>query len=217
MKVKPGYKKTKLGWIPEEWETIQLHKVVKKNKPIVYGIVQAGPNQESGVPYIKTTDLNGDTVDITKLSRTTHEIANKYKRSEVFPGDIVIGLRGDIPNCILVPNSLKTANLTQGTARISVGYESDPHFIRYAFYAFPVVKKLNAVSKGSTFKEISLNDLRNIEIVRPKEIEEQRAIAAVLSKAETEIKQNEQYLAALQQQKKGLMQKLLTGEVRVPK
>lgn len=45
--------------------------------------------------------------------------------------------------------------------------------------------------------------------------EEQQAIANVLDKASEELKQQEQYLAALQQQKKGLMQKLLTGEVRV--
>lgn len=46
-------------------------------------------------------------------------------------------------------------------------------------------------------------------------IDEQTAIASVLDKATNELKLHEQQLANLQQQKKGLMQKLLSGEVRV--
>ncbi|MEJ7820930.1 MAG: restriction endonuclease subunit S [Chitinophagaceae bacterium] len=47
------------------------------------------------------------------------------------------------------------------------------------------------------------------------ELKEQAAIATVLDKAVEEVKLYKQKLFALQQQKKGLMQKLLTGEVRV--
>lgn len=47
------------------------------------------------------------------------------------------------------------------------------------------------------------------------DIKEQKAIAAVLDKADEELKAQEAYLAALQRQKKGLMQQLLTGAVRV--
>ena len=45
--------------------------------------------------------------------------------------------------------------------------------------------------------------------------EEQAAIAKLLDEANNELKLNQQQLANLQQQKKGLMQKLLSGEVRV--
>ena len=44
---------------------------------------------------------------------------------------------------------------------------------------------------------------------------EQRRIAAVLNTADREIDLLEQQLAALREQKKGLMQKLLTGQIRV--
>ena len=46
-------------------------------------------------------------------------------------------------------------------------------------------------------------------------LKEQAAIASVLNKAEEELKLYEQRLAILQKQKKGLMQKLLTGEIRI--
>ena len=45
--------------------------------------------------------------------------------------------------------------------------------------------------------------------------EEQNAIAEILKTSEKEIQLEKQKLTALQEQKKGLMQKLLTGKVRL--
>ncbi len=61
---------------------------------------------------------------------------------------------------------------------------------------------------------VTPRDFFSLKISVPN-IKEQQAIAAVLDKADEELKQQEQYLTALQQQKKGLMQQLLTGAVRV--
>ena len=49
----------------------------------------------------------------------------------------------------------------------------------------------------------------------PSDLAEQKAIADVLSKADSEIDLLNQQLDLLKEQKRGLMQKLLTGEVRV--
>jgi len=61
---------------------------------------------------------------------------------------------------------------------------------------------------------ITPNDFFNIEIDFPP-IEEQNQIATIMSTADREINLLKTKLKALKQQKKGLMQKLLTGEVRV--
>ncbi len=53
-------------------------------------------------------------------------------------------------------------------------------------------------------------------ILIPPTLEEQKAIAAVLESADEEIRLLEAERDALAQQKKGLMQKLLTGEKRLP-
>jgi type I restriction enzyme S subunit len=53
------------------------------------------------------------------------------------------------------------------------------------------------------------------EIKIPEDIQEQHAIVDVLQAADNEINQLEKKLKALEKQKRGLMQKLLTGEVRV--
>ncbi len=208
---RPGYKHTKLGWIPEEWDTVPLDRVVAKGKPIVYGIVQAGPNVEGGVPYIKSTDISDGHVSPGSLQRTSEAIAGKYKRSIVTPGDIVFSLRGDIPSTAIVPVELLVANLTQGTARISVSSEFLNGFVDYSLHAPLVAKRINIFAKGSTFQEISLTDLRKVEIAKPSSLPEQRRIAQVLGAWDQAIATTQQLLAAQQQRKHGLMQELLSG------
>ncbi len=61
---------------------------------------------------------------------------------------------------------------------------------------------------------MSKKDLLNIAVLIP-EVDEQIAIAGILSKADNEINLAKQKLATLKEQKKGLMQHLLTGKKRV--
>ncbi|HMQ01204.1 MAG TPA: restriction endonuclease subunit S, partial [Cyclobacteriaceae bacterium] len=63
-------------------------------------------------------------------------------------------------------------------------------------------------------KQISYEDFSFLKLPYP-DIKEQDAIAKVLDEAVREVKLHEERLIALQEQKKGLMQKLLTGEERV--
>ena len=62
---------------------------------------------------------------------------------------------------------------------------------------------------------IGIVDFFNIEIKVPSSLAEQQKIAEILRGSEKEIQIYEKQLAALKQQKRGLMQALLTGRVRV--
>ncbi|MBQ8436423.1 MAG: restriction endonuclease subunit S [Alphaproteobacteria bacterium] len=62
---------------------------------------------------------------------------------------------------------------------------------------------------------ISLHDFFNIKLYIPSDIAEQKAIAEILSKADEEIELLNKKLEAFKQEKKALMQQLLTGKIRV--
>ena len=62
---------------------------------------------------------------------------------------------------------------------------------------------------------IALKDFFSAKLYIPSDISEQQAIADVLSTADDEINLLNQKLEALKTQKKGLMQQLLTGQIRV--
>lgn len=158
---------------PAGWSIRKLLDIV--SKPIVYGIVQAGPQVDDGVPYIKSSDVGGD-IDIDKLSRTSVLLHKKYGRSQVSPGDIVFSLRGNIGAMSIVPDRLKSANLTQGTARISVS-EGCKEFVKLQLECEYCTRHISKVAKGSTFQEISLEELRNIRIIMPDSVSDQVKIA----------------------------------------
>lgn len=74
--------------------------------------------------------------------------------------------------------------------------------------------QLENISSGTGSKRIHANNLFKIRLNLPS-INEQKAIANVLETANEELKSYEAKLEVLQQQKKGLMQQLLTGKIRV--
>ena len=69
-------------------------------------------------------------------------------------------------------------------------------------------------SDGGTQKFISLKNIRNLKVPLPT-IAEQQKIAAVLTTADNEIALLQKQLTALETEKRGLMQQLLTGKTRV--
>lgn len=87
-------------------------------------------------------------------------------------------------------------------------YLFDTHYMRYNY---------KAISQGTNRRrrKAPAQAFLNIDIKVPKSIEEQKKIATVLGTVSKEIKLLKEEVALYQKQKKGLMQKLLTGKVRV--
>lgn len=75
-------------------------------------------------------------------------------------------------------------------------------------------KQIYQLQTGGAQPHIYANDLKNITIQLPK-LNEQEKIVRFLDNLEQELSLHKQSLQAFQQQKQGLMQKLLTGKVRV--
>lgn len=77
------------------------------------------------------------------------------------------------------------------------------------------INRLNTIIYGiRDGKQIGFKDFATLKLPYPS-MEEQNAIAEILEVGISELNIQQQKLVALQEQKKGLMQKLLTGEVRV--
>ncbi|MGY8858264.1 MAG: restriction endonuclease subunit S [Pseudomonadales bacterium] len=90
----------------------------------------------------------------------------------------------------------------------------DPAFIGYILRSSHVRRKIAILAQGATRYNLSKVQLLKISIALPS-LEEQQKIATVLTNTDKEIELLEQQLADLQQEKKALMQVLLTGKKRV--
>lgn len=85
----------------------------------------------------------------------------------------------------------------------------------YIYYLLLTLKKtLLQNASGSTFLEISPNKLKQIVVYMP-DYSVQASIAAILSDIDNEIEILEQYLSKYKEIKDGMMQQLLTGQIRL--
>jgi len=209
------FKQMEIGQVPEGWEVSTLEQVVDSTTTITYGIVQAGPHVENGIPYIRTGDVKPTgIVAIEKLGRTSPEIASKFERSSVRSGDLVLCIRASVGAVAMVTQELSGANLTQGTARIAPGPRVLGRFLLWVLRSEGVQGWINLQCKGSTFREITLGRLRQVPIPVPS-IEEQSEIAGALDTIDQRIAIEAASSASLFELKSALLSVLLTGEVRV--
>jgi type I restriction enzyme S subunit len=91
-----------------------------------------------------------------------------------------------------------------------------PEYFRHVIVQKWFVEKLGLISPGGAGRNrvLSKKDFGKLEAQLPS-VAEQKKIAAVLNACDRELRLLNDQLAALQRQKQGLMQKLLTGQVRV--
>jgi type I restriction enzyme S subunit len=201
---------------PKKWETKKLKDVVAPGRIVTYGIVQAGPEIEDGVPYIRTGDIKNGKILVDQLRKTSFEIAGKYKRSEVNKGDIIMSIRATVGTAALLPDELDGANLTQGTARISPGKDIDKNYLLSYVESPQTQRWINKQVKGATFKEITLTKLREMPVwIPPKPIQLKFKLIAVNSQI---IKERlEKSLGEIENLYGSLSQKAFKGELDLSK
>ncbi|KEN00939.1 type I restriction modification DNA specificity domain protein [Escherichia coli 7-233-03_S1_C3] len=88
-------------------------------------------------------------------------------------------------------------------------------FVKFLFESNQYQSQLLVILAGSSINNLKGSDIESINIDAPLHYKEQQKIASVLSAADTEISTLEKKLACLKDEKKALMQQLLTGKRRV--
>src|SRR5690606_29951406 len=87
-------------------------------------------------------------------------------------------------------------------------------YIYHYVFGFHIMNQIESLVIGSNYPAINSSDVAGLIVYCP-DYDEQQKIAEVLSAADREIELLREKLAYLQEEKKGLMQVLLTGKRRV--
>jgi type I restriction enzyme S subunit len=131
-------------------------------------------------------------------------------------GDILIcvrnGSRQLIGKCALI--DLATAGSAFG-AFMAVLRSSSSTFLFHQFQS-NILKRQISDRMGATINQITNKDMAEFQVIWPRSVAEQQAIAEALSDTDALIESLEQLLAKKRQIKQGAMQELLTGHKRLP-
>ena len=200
--------KKRLEGFSGEWKEVRLGEVA-------FVIGGGTPNTEisdywSGdIPWFTPSEISEHKY-VNTSERTISEKGLNDSSAKLLPqGTILFTSRATIGAKAILTTEATT---NQGFQSFVVNNENNNEFIYY--YLDIILNEIKQKASGSTFPEVSAESLRKILIKIP-DINEQTAIASVLVNADKEIEIQKQKLAAMQEQKKGLMQVLLTGKKRI--
>ena len=204
---KIGYKKTKLGWIPEEWEVTQLSSVCQE---IIGGgtpTTQSKNFWNGNIPWISSFDIkkNGK-IYVRKF--ITQEAVIKSATNIIPLGSVIVVTRIGLGKVALADFDLCTS---QDFQSIIVNNA----FINNRYLKYFISNQIDKILKkcqGSTIKGITKDQIYNMLVIRPK-LKEQEKIAEVLSCWDEGIEVLEKLLEKKQLHKKALMQRLLSRKL----
>ncbi len=163
---------------------------------------------EGRIPWATVKDLNrfdySDTEEHINLEGLNNSSANLIPKGTVIVSTRMAVGKAVIFNCDVAIN--------QDLKGIFPKANLDKLYLLYWFNTH--ANKLERIGSGSTVKGITLETLKKQVLFLPT-IDDQKFVASVLNAIDLEIKILTRKLELLNYQKKGLMQKLLTGKVRV--
>ncbi|HOP93656.1 MAG TPA: restriction endonuclease subunit S [Acetivibrio thermocellus] len=203
------FKKTEIGEIPVEWEIHEFGSVIEK---VVGGGTPSRKKREyfeGEIPWATVKDLDDEFYKYDTIEHITKEAINESAANIVDCNNIIIATRMGLGRGFI--NKVPMA-INQDLKGIYPNRNMSVEFIM--FWILFNGNKFEMMGKGSTVKGIRLEELRKILIPVPP-LREQKEIASVLLSVDTTIDEYQTKKQKLQTLKQGLMQKLLTGKIRV--
>ncbi|HGO6846414.1 TPA: restriction endonuclease subunit S [Legionella pneumophila] len=204
-------KKRFLGF-SKEWSNGRLGELCDFKGGSAFKEVQQGKNS-GDLPFIKVSDMNlkGNEIFIQNANNwITFEAANQMK-AKSFPKWAIVFAKVGAALLLNRRRILQQETIIDNNMMAAIPKKStDPNFLYQILLLIDFAK---LVQEGA-IPSINQSDLSAFKIHYP-DIGEQQKIAIVLSTADREIENIKQKLDCLQQEKKALMQQLLTGKRRV--
>ena len=214
--MKPGYKQTEVGVIPEDWD-------VQNGEQITILIGKGGSPRWQGFEYSNTgmlfvtsENVRDGFLDIREPKYLPLAFHEKLKRTKLQKHDILVNLVGaSIGRSCQIQQDLGEANVNQAVAVFRVKDEHSSAFLACCFQAPTTIERILEMQVDAARPNISLGDLRRFPIQLPP-LPEQRAIATALSDVDGLLGGLDRLIAKKHDLKQAAMQQLLTGQTRLP-
>lgn len=204
------FKKTKIGEIPESWEIRALGELSKINARSL----NDKTDSESEIEYIEIASIE-DPGYIEHTSRMRYSEAPSRARRIVRKGDVIVStVRPYLKAIALIRQDSDDLVASTGFAVLTPLRSLDSEFLLQSVFSEYFMAYLTRRMVGSNYPAVTAKDIEQYQLACPPE-KEQRRIASILRIVDEKMETERKYCIELECLKKGLMQVLLTGKVRV--
>ncbi|QNI69211.1 restriction endonuclease subunit S [Cyanobium sp. NS01] len=214
MELKPGYKQTEVGVIPEDWDVRPLSNISLR---IMVGIASAATHayRLSGIPMIRNQNIKPGHLLDSDLLFIDQEYEKTYRNKRLLEGDLLTTRTGYPGTTCIVPAKYKAAqsfttlitrpDIAQITSEFLCLFINSEHGQRF----------FESSQIGGAQKNVNTGTLKKMPIPIPT-VSEQTKVSNVLGAVEELLASIENLIAKKRAVKQAAMQELLTGKRRLP-
>lgn len=213
----PEFKDSPFGPIPTTWN-------VKTLGEVCHGALQTGPfgsqlhaheYQDEGVPVLMPKDLVSCRANLETAAKVSQTRADELAKHRLNRGDLLFSRRGDVARFALIDEKSEGALCGTGCLKAIPGKAHSPAYLAHLLQLEVVRTWLEQNAVGQTMPNMNTAILASLPLVVPDDRAEQERIADILDSVDAKASLLNEKRASYQTLKRGLMQKLLTGEWRV--
>ncbi|HET8801241.1 MAG TPA: restriction endonuclease subunit S [Marinobacter sp.] len=203
--------------VPEGWKRIPLVKIAQVRSGVATG--KKGLKEPISVPYLRVANVQDGFIDTSEVKVIEIE-KSQLERYSLKKGDVLMNEggdfdklgRGDVWDARIEPCLHQNHVFAVRVNRDCI----EPYFLAVlAASNYGKTYFLNCSKRSTNLASINSTQLKEFPVLVPP-LGEQKTIARILSTWGEAIATTEQLLANSEQQKKALMQQLLTGKKRLP-
>ena len=202
---------SKANRLPEGWSLESFSNVVEINSNNLF----ANTQDDYSFYYLSLSDVNSGVIN-HPAEKIIFKSAPERARRIVKQGDILLStVRPNLQGFGYVDFNADDYVCSTGFAVLGPKNNVVGQYLYQFLYSHQVTQYFYSCMVGSNYPAINNGDIERISLPLPT-IDEQIKISQILSTWDLAIEQVQRLIEAKQQQKKGLMQRLLTGKLRFP-
>jgi len=199
--------------IPEDWNFFKNKEICKK---ISVGIATSTTKYyvDEGVPLLRNQNIKDGYIDTKKLLYISKEFAKINESKKLQMGDVVC-MRTGYPG----KSAVVTSEMNGWQTFTTLIIRPDSNTLNSDYLALFLNsfgrKQIISTQTGAAQQNLNAGELSNLLILLPSTLNEQNEIMSIINSVNSKILELESKIDYLENLKKGLMQKLLTGTIRV--
>ena len=198
--------------VPNGWSIESLGNVTEK---VGSGVTPRGGSNSyklSGIPLIRSQNVLWGKLDLSDVAYIDELQHNKMKGSFVYKNDVLLNITGASIGRVAV-SDIDEANVNQHVCIIR-SEELNSEYLKSFLLSFQGQKQIEQCQAGGNRQGLNFEQIKSFKLPVPP-LPEQQKIAKILSTWDKAISATERLIDNSTQQKKALMQQLLTGKKRL--
>ena len=195
--------------LPRGWQKVRLGDICDIN----VNSLKENTNKNYQFKYIDLSSVKNGIIDFPNNYITFKNAPSRAKRIIKIDDVIMATVRPNLKGFAYISFDPKEYICSTGFAVLTSKSEICMKYIYQILYANYIEKQISNMLVGSNYPALNTSDILNIKILLPP-IDEQKRIADILSTFDDLIENLNKLIEKKEIYKKGVMQRVLTGEVR---